>query len=80
MAEPERMSAAWGSAIAAPERMSAAWGRAGAISGPPQMKSFKGSKRMFAAWGRAGAISWPPQMKGFKELNGCPQKPQGAPR
>jgi hypothetical protein len=55
MAAPERMSAAWGSAIAAPERMSAAWGSAGAISGPPQMK-------------------------GFKELNGCPQEPQGAPR
>ena len=41
MAAPERKSADWGSAIAAPERKSADWGSAGAISGPPQMKSFK---------------------------------------
>jgi hypothetical protein len=63
--------------MAAPERLSAAWGSAGAISRPPQMKSLKGSKRLSAAWGSAGAISGPPQMKGFKELDGCPQEPQG---
>jgi hypothetical protein len=52
--------------MAAPERLSAAGGSA--IAAP---------ERLSADWGSAGAISGPPQMKGFKELNGCPQEPQG---
>ncbi len=63
--------------MAAPERLSADWGSAVAISGPPQMKSLTRSKRLSADGGSAGAISGPPQMKSFKELNGCPQEPQG---
>ena len=48
------------------------WGSAGAMSGPPQLKSLK-METVVRHWGSAGAMSGPPQLKSLEEVNGCPQ-------
>jgi len=53
------------------KRVSASWGSAGAMSGPPQLKSREevngGPQRVARRWGSAGAMSGPPQMKSLKK-------------
>ena len=65
-----------GSAGAAPERLSADWGSAGAISGPPQLKSLK-KETAVRRLGECGGHFWAPAAEEPEERNG---RPPTAPR